>query len=750
MTTRVFVLVCWLFTATTLPAQLDWRALPSPRAGYQHAMAYDPSRGRIVMFGGFTGTGLIQSDETWEWTGSRWLPREVPGPERRHGAGMAWDPHSGEVLLFGGMDYDWAYAQDILFGDTWSWNGQRWRRLSPPRSPSPRSSVAMGNDPRTGEIVMFGGVTSTGFFSTKSDETWTWNGATWILQTPATRPPASYRASLVPSPIGSRLLMLGGLSASQFDFHGDTMWEWDGLDWSRVAVRSTVYPQTIYCAAHDPVRGRVLTLEHPWSRYPPRMWSWDGLDWSEILPTSTAFADWPANFDEGPLLNLEPGRQRILRFGGWDANGLANGDLLPKRATWAFDLWSERWSIVNDHAWLPAGQYGVVHDANRGRELFVGGYSNTRTWAYDDGEFGELGTSFRSWVGFNGMLECHYASGLVVVHGSNGDVLGRLDDRTWLFDGSQWSWRRYTVAPDPYLSGGVSSSYDPAARRILMWDESRRRLWSFDPSSGWQDLGPGPAMVGRAAFDAARGRLVLASWSAPSPGRIFEWDGQSWTEVFPANPLPALGGCFLEYVPELGGVVCVGLPRWLGGYFPDGTWLWDGVDWRQLPVQAMPYHVNSSFNLRIAYMSYDPEQGRLLAFFDGDVNMPAYALYGPTLSVDQPYPHPGDSMTFGFADATQANRQWLLGLSLSDRTGIPLLRHPFGIMRRYPLDADDLLIATLTHLRGRLDANGNGSFTVAIPNDPSLIDLTFHAAAVTLDQTWFGTISNQLDCEVVR
>jgi hypothetical protein len=49
-----------------------WRqqAVAAPPARSMHALAYDPTRGRLVLFGGLGQAGPL--DDLWEWDGERW------------------------------------------------------------------------------------------------------------------------------------------------------------------------------------------------------------------------------------------------------------------------------------------------------------------------------------------------------------------------------------------------------------------------------------------------------------------------------------------------------------------------------------------------------------------------------------------------------------------------------------------------------------------------------------------------------
>ena len=72
------------------------------------AMAYDPVRGRTVLFGGTnnsSGSGIVQN-KTLEWDGFRWLdltpsdPTSSNTPSARSGHAMVYDAARGKVMLF--------------------------------------------------------------------------------------------------------------------------------------------------------------------------------------------------------------------------------------------------------------------------------------------------------------------------------------------------------------------------------------------------------------------------------------------------------------------------------------------------------------------------------------------------------------------------------------------------------------------------------------------------------------------------
>lgn len=57
--------------------------------------------GDVMFFGGMEGGRL--HDETWLWTGERWLGFQGPGPKKRALHGIAYVTTRQSVLLFGGI-----------------------------------------------------------------------------------------------------------------------------------------------------------------------------------------------------------------------------------------------------------------------------------------------------------------------------------------------------------------------------------------------------------------------------------------------------------------------------------------------------------------------------------------------------------------------------------------------------------------------------------------------------------------------
>lgn len=125
----------------------DWSAIPlsggaSPlvstgmgRGG--SGVAFDQKRSVWVLFGGSNAIAALT--ETWISNGSTWTKQSPTTSPTGRIAGlfevsfMAWDPSHGRALLFGGSVADQSKAS---LGDTWTWDGINWTQLAGSTTPA--------------------------------------------------------------------------------------------------------------------------------------------------------------------------------------------------------------------------------------------------------------------------------------------------------------------------------------------------------------------------------------------------------------------------------------------------------------------------------------------------------------------------------------------------------------------------------------------------------------------------------------
>src|SRR4029077_2540101 len=75
----------------------------------------------VLLFDGF--------GQTWLWDGTTWTEQTGNSPGVRSGAAMAYDPRTGGVVLYGGV----GPSPGGIDADTWMWSSARgWRRATGP------------------------------------------------------------------------------------------------------------------------------------------------------------------------------------------------------------------------------------------------------------------------------------------------------------------------------------------------------------------------------------------------------------------------------------------------------------------------------------------------------------------------------------------------------------------------------------------------------------------------------------------
>jgi len=189
--------------------------LPRPSARFAHAMAYDADSDRVILFGGWTGTG--QSTETWAYDQNTDTWTNV-APATSPPAGvflhMAYDAESDRVILFGGSTERFAASSN----ETWAYNfdSNTWTRMNPGNSPSVRQTFGMmAYDAESDRTTLFGGYDGTTSFA----DTWTYhyNTDAWTRMSPETAPSARHAGAMAYDAGTDRVVLFGGNAGVQSD-----------------------------------------------------------------------------------------------------------------------------------------------------------------------------------------------------------------------------------------------------------------------------------------------------------------------------------------------------------------------------------------------------------------------------------------------------------------------------------------------------------------------------------------------------
>ncbi|MBN2360563.1 MAG: hypothetical protein JXR83_13995 [Deltaproteobacteria bacterium] len=189
-------------------------------------------------------------------------------------------------------------------------------------------------------------------------------------------------------------------------------------------------------------------------------------------------------------------------------------------------------------------------------------------------------------------------------------------DGTALFASTGSSWRIRTTALDlPSGRYGVAMAYDSARGRVVLFGGYNREesmlpdTWEWD-GQAWSErtpplVNPSARMDHAMAYDSVRGRVVLfggydLNWTDVQD--TWEWDGETWTDVTPADSPPARYGPAMAFDSGRGRVVM------FGGSGLQDTWEWDGRSWIDVtPADSPPgrlYHA----------MAYDSARNRVVMF----------------------------------------------------------------------------------------------------------------------------------------
>lgn len=216
------------FTATLPRGYGPDTRIPAP-GFYQHKMVFDKARGVTVLFGGtfFRPSNPLHSDYilsnhyVWIWNGTDWQGPFDGSAAWRSGHAVAFDDTRGTVLLFGGYRLHES-GNSGLQGGTWEYSNVTWTQVAG-STPALRSGHTMAYDSRRQKIVMFGG---TGGDAANADDTDEYTAGVGWSSLLDNGPPRRVYHSMVYDTRRGVMVVNGGLTPSQEGTYADT-WELD-------------------------------------------------------------------------------------------------------------------------------------------------------------------------------------------------------------------------------------------------------------------------------------------------------------------------------------------------------------------------------------------------------------------------------------------------------------------------------------------------------------------------------------------
>lgn len=525
----------WQWNGTTwveTPHSATW---PSSRVFA--TMAYDSARDVVVMFGGTHLTTLINLDldDTWEWDGATWTERTPTNrPPTQTGHAMAYDPSRGVIVMvgqepanpravvwefdgttwqrkaravappardFATVGYDsaqraivYAFGQaTTVLGDAWSWDGQTWTSVA---SHDARVNATSASDPIHGQIVVQGG--------SPDLPTTTWAGSKW---TKAALPTVRKRinASMAYDSVRGQLVLFGGAEGPTT--LADTLVLGPTLSWSSGPTKE---PGARVGAAmtFDPVRREVLLFGGSDAMGPlGDTWSWDGDPTHDWI---TRPGGPPAR--TGARMAYDQARDRVVLFGG--STGPIELD-----DTWEWN--GAGWSLLTPPT-SPRGrsEHVLAYDPIRKTTVLFGGHDHSTIyddlWIWDGTTWAtpSTGTTRPSprWAAYLGW---NPARGRITLFGG---VNAAAFNDTWEWDGTSWSEVLGFNTP-PRRAGGVMASAPDGSGVVLFGGldpgGSLDQLWQLR----WDATGPYEVCTGYSDLDGdgLRGCADPDCWSECSP-----------------------------------------------------------------------------------------------------------------------------------------------------------------------------------------------------------------------------------------
>lgn len=270
-------------------------AVVAPDGRSAHSMVYDEARGVVVLFG---GSGNTLFGDTWTWDGTRWRQAATTGPSPRNGPVLVYDATRRVVVLHGGQ------AGPTLLTDTWEWNGVTWTQRAGAGPPS-RIHAAGGYDRRRQRVVLFGGVAPN---DSALFDTWEWDGNAWTRAMEGG--PDRWANALVYDATGDRLLLHAIERGRGRGVYRTELYAWTGSAWNLVGAALSG-PEISPTQAIAGLNTGILLFDGGTQQGSASTWRWSVDAWTR-LDAATA----PA-LRNGHAMAYDPVRNRVVLFGGF-------------------------------------------------------------------------------------------------------------------------------------------------------------------------------------------------------------------------------------------------------------------------------------------------------------------------------------------------------------------------------------------------------------------------------------------------
>ena len=325
---------CYNLSRNAWKQVLKPKELPSPR--HSHAMVFDESSGKAVMFGGEnSSSSRYQLADTWTYdlpTNTWTLEYPAKSPPARRAHGMVYCAGPNVTVLFGGN----TYPGNTHFNDTWTYSTATgtWKDMRPSDAPSSQDGPGMAYDESHGVVVLL----------TDGHETWTYNVSsnTWRNMAPTAFPTDRYEYKLAYDRAHDTIVAVLGCDNRfawfrRWNYSDVWTYDVDANTWTNRSPSRSPLWRSGYSLAYDSARGETVMFGGSHSEWNGSTWlpRDDGFLWRFNLSTDawTSESLPPGLMEKSscPIVYID-GSQSMVTFGGTSSNRSFMGD------TWAFNV----------------------------------------------------------------------------------------------------------------------------------------------------------------------------------------------------------------------------------------------------------------------------------------------------------------------------------------------------------------------------------------------------------------------------
>ena len=563
-----------------------------------HAMVFDSTRNRVVMFGGRHAPAdkdgeVTYLNDTWVYQDENWTRIEsTENPSGRQFPSMAYDRARDRVILYGGNILEGDEETLTLRDDTWEFDGQQWHSIGTgPKVAKP----VMGHDPVRNETILVG-LNDTG--TAKVMYRYDTASHAWVTVTPTTMPTCVNDGHMVFRERTGKLTFFGGVCAADTP-PAEEVFEWDsaGNTWTKLTLTAGFPRLAGQAVAYDPIRNDVIAF--------------GGTSATSSVPASQTNI-LRANTWRQAFTFLKPAPRSQAQFATdaasntiWLLGGLDETGLF-----YYTDLWGYRNGQWFRSTEIPGACDGPLTAFDTDRGVLVANCAGAETYEWN-------GTEWKSFPSLATKPQVRRFAAMVydpklkktVLYG--GFNANNYRNDTWTWNGTAWTEVKSDKDEKPPHRGQMAMWYDPLQQKVILYGGLGRGsvneritrysdMWAFN-GTGWTKLNvtetPGMRFGPQVAVNPVTGKTLLfgglkAEIVPDDPDQkalvqffvndTWEWDGTAsrWTrvEVDTTTPEPDVrenGAIAWDPV----GSRLVMFAGYAYGFYRSDIWEWTGNDW---------------------------------------------------------------------------------------------------------------------------------------------------------------------------